>query len=159
MLWAFEEREKLMHIHESACGSRLHAAYYRVGGVHIDIPDDLIEKIEKWADEFPKFMEDMKTLLNDNRIFKQRSVDIGIISPDEAKAWGMSGPVLRGSGIAWDIRKSEPYDVYYKMDFHIPIGKNGDCYSRYLVRVAEMEESLKIIKQCLRDMPPRCCNV
>ncbi|WP_420547137.1 NADH-quinone oxidoreductase subunit D [Curvivirga sp.] len=153
MLWAFEEREKLMEIYEAVCGARMHAAYFRVGGVHQDMPAGMADKIIEWADEFPKFLADMETLLNDNRIFKQRSVDIGIISPDDAMAWGCTGPTLRGSGIAWDLRKSQPYDVYDKIDFDIPVGKNGDCYSRYLVRVAEIRESVKIIRQCIADMP------
>lgn len=153
MLWAFEEREKLMEIQEAVCGARLHMAYFRVGGVSQDMPVHLGQQIDHWCDGFPSFLDDMETLLTENRIFKQRSVDIGIISPDDAMAWGCSGPTLRGSGFAWDLRKSQPYDVYDRMDFDIPVGKNGDCYSRYLVRVAEMRESLKIIKQCIRDMP------
>ncbi len=153
MLWAFEEREKLMEIYEAVCGARMHAAYYRVGGVHRDMPSGMNEQILEWADGFPKFLADIETLLNNNRIFKQRSVDIGIISPDDAMDWGCTGPTLRGSGIAWDLRKSQPYDVYAKMDFDIPVGKNGDCFSRYLVRVAEMRESLKIIRQCVAEMP------
>ncbi len=153
MLWAFEEREKLMEFYEGVCGARLHAAYFRVGGVHQDMPADMPAKLLEWADQFPKFMDDMESLLTENRIFKQRSVDIGIISPEECYAWGMTGPVLRGSGIPWDLRKSQPYDVYDQMDFDIPVGKNGDCYSRYLVRVEEMRQSLKIIKQCLAKMP------
>lgn len=153
MLWAFEEREKLMEFHEGVCGARLHAAYYRVGGVHQDLPVGMAEQILEWADQFPKFIDDMESLLTENRIFKQRSVDIGIISPDEALAWGCTGPTLRGSGLAWDLRKAEPYDVYDRMDFDIPVGKNGDCYSRYLVRVEEMRQSLRIIRQCIEQMP------
>ncbi|MDJ0683377.1 MAG: NADH-quinone oxidoreductase subunit D [Alphaproteobacteria bacterium] len=153
MLWAFEEREKLMEFYEAVCGARLHAAYYRVGGVHQDMPAGLADRIGEWVDQAPKFMTDMETLLVDNRIFKQRSVDIGIISPEDALAWGCTGPVLRGSGIPWDLRKAQPYDVYERMDFDIPIGKNGDCYSRFLVRVEEMKQSLKIVKQCLEEMP------
>jgi NADH-quinone oxidoreductase subunit D len=153
MLWAFEEREKLMEFYEGVCGARLHAAYYRVGGVHQDMPANMAAKIEEWADGFPKFIDDMENLLTENRIFKQRSVDIGIISPEDALAWGMTGPVLRGSGVPWDIRKAQPYDCYDRMDFDIPIGKNGDCYSRYLVRVEELRQSIKIIKQCLAEMP------
>ena len=153
MLWAFEEREKLMEFYEGVCGARLHAAFYRVGGVHQDMPAVMAEQIAEWADGFPKFIDVMENLLTENRIFKQRSVDIGIISPDDAMAWGMTGPVLRGSGIPWDLRKSQPYDVYDRMKFDIPVGKNGDCYSRYLVRVEEMRQSLRIIKQCLEEMP------
>jgi len=152
MLWAFEEREKLMEFYEAVSGARLHAAYYRVGGVHQDLPADLPERIAEWADAFPKVIDDMETLLTENRIFKQRSVDIGVITQEEAMAWGMTGPVLRGSGIAWDLRKSQPYAMYERMDFDIPVGKSGDCYSRYLVRVEEMRQSLKIIKQCLEQM-------
>lgn len=153
MFWAFEEREQLMEFYEAVSGARFHAAYFRVGGVHADLPRDLPERILAWADNFPKFLADLETILTGNRIFKQRSVDIGIISPDDALAWGCSGPVLRGSGIPWDLRKSQPYDVYDRLDFSIPVGKNGDCYSRYLVRIEEMKQSLKIIKQCLADMP------
>jgi len=153
MLWAFEEREKLMEFYEGVCGARLHAAYYRVGGVHQDMPAGMADKIGEWADGFPKFMDDMESLLTENRIFKQRSVDIGIISPEDALAWGCSGPVLRGSGIAWDLRKAQPYDVYDRMEFDVPVGKTGDCYSRYLVRVEEMRQSLRIVKQCLAEMP------
>lgn len=153
MLWAFEEREKLMEFYEGVCGARLHAAYYRVGGVHQDMPAGMADQIMAWADGFPKFIDDMESLLTENRIFKQRSVDIGIITPEEAMAWGCTGPVLRGSGIPWDLRKAQPYDVYDRMDFDIPVGKNGDCYSRYLVRVEEMRQSLKIVKQCLSEMP------
>ncbi len=153
MLWAFEEREKLMEFYEGVCGARMHAAYYRVGGVHQDIPRGMLEKILEWAEQFPNFMDDMETLLNENRIFRQRSVDIGTISSDDAIAWGCTGPVLRSTGIAWDLRKAQPYDVYDEMDFDIPVGKNGDCFSRYLVRVHEMRESLKIIKQCIQKMP------
>jgi NADH-quinone oxidoreductase subunit D len=152
MLWAFEEREKLMEFYDAVCGARLHAAYYRVGGVHQDMPADLPDRIAAWADEFPKFMNDMESLLTENRIFKQRSVDIGVITQEEALAWGMSGPVLRGSGVAWDLRKAQPYAMYERMDFDIPVGKSGDCYSRYLVRVEEMRQSLSIIKQCLEQM-------
>ena len=153
MLWAFEEREKLMEFYEGVCGARLHAAYYRVGGVHQDMPAGMADQILAWADSFPKFIDEMESLLTENRIFKQRSVDIGIITPEDAMAWGCTGPVLRGSGIAWDLRKAQPYDVYDRMDFDIPVGKNGDCYSRYLVRVEEMRQSLRIVKQCLAEMP------
>ncbi len=153
MLWAFEEREKLMEFYEGACGARLHAAYFRVGGVHQDLPAGMMDDILAWADGFPKFLTDMETLLNENRIFKQRTVDIGVISADDAMAWGFSGPMLRASGIAWDLRKSQPYDVYDQMDFDIPIGKNGDCYDRYLIRVEEMRQSVRIIRQCIEQMP------
>ncbi|PPR16864.1 MAG: NADH-quinone oxidoreductase subunit D [Alphaproteobacteria bacterium MarineAlpha9_Bin3] len=152
-LWLFEEREKLMGFYEQVSGSRLHAAYYRVGGVHQDLPLNLIEEIEEWLAGFGKIVDDIETLLSDNRIFKQRTVDVGVVSPEEALSWGFSGPMLRGSGIAWDLRKSQPYAVYDQMDFDIPIGKNGDCYDRYLLRVEEMKQSSKIIRQVLDNMP------
>jgi NADH-quinone oxidoreductase subunit D len=153
MLWGFEQREILMEFYERVSGARLHACYYRVGGVHQDMPAGLMDDIRAWAAEFPKFIDDMETLLNENRIFKQRTVDIGIISAEDALAWGLTGPMLRGSGVAWDLRKAQPYMVYDQLDFDIPIGKNGDCYDRYLVRVEEVRQSLKIIAQCLDKMP------
>jgi len=153
MLWAFEQREYLMEFYERVSGARLHAAYYRIGGVHQDLPAGMEVDIRNWAGEFPKFIADMETLLNENRIFKQRSVDIGIVSVEDAMAWGLTGPMLRGSGVAWDLRKAQPYMVYDQMDFDIPIGKHGDCYDRYLVRVEEMRQSLRIIDQCLEMMP------
>jgi len=153
MLWAFEEREKLMEFYEGVSGARMHAAYYRVGGVHQDLPVGMAEKIKEWADAFPKFIADMEELLTENRIFKQRSVDIGVISQEDALAWGMTGPVLRSTGLPWDLRKSQPYEVYGELDFDIPIGKNGDCYDRYLCRVEEMYQSLRLIHQCLDKMP------
>ena len=153
MLWAFEEREKLMEFHEAACGARLHAAYFRVGGVHQDIPAGMGEAILAWADAFPKFLDDIETLLNENRIFKQRTVDIGVVSEEEAMAWGFSGPMLRASGVPWDLRKSQPYDAYDQMNFDIPVGKNGDCYDRFLIRVEEMRQSLRIVRQCIEQMP------
>jgi NADH-quinone oxidoreductase subunit D len=152
-LWGFEEREKLMEFHEAVSGARLHANYFRPGGVAKDMPAGLAEQIGEWAEGFPKFIDDLETLLTENRIWKQRTVDIGIMPLDEALAWGWSGPCLRASGAAWDLRKSQPYDVYGEMEFDIPIGRNGDCYDRYLVRVAEMRESLRIIRQCLARMP------
>lgn len=153
MLWAFEEREKLMEFYEGVSGARMHAAYYRIGGVHQDLPAGMAERIKDWADAFPKFIDDMEELLTENRIFKQRSVDIGIISQEDALAWGMTGPVLRSTGLAWDLRKSQPYEVYSELDFDIPIGKNGDCYDRYLCRVEEMRQSLRLVHQCLEMMP------
>ena len=153
MLWAFEQRELLMEFYERVCGARLHAAYYRVGGVHQDMPAGMADDILEWIDQFPKFIDDMETLLTENRIFKQRCVDIGIVSAEDAMAWGFTGPMLRGSGVAWDLRKAQPYDVYDEIDFDIPIGKNGDCYDRYLVRVEEMRQSLSIMKQCIEMMP------
>ena len=153
MLWAFEQRELLMEFYERVCGARLHAAYYRVGGVHQDMPAGMADDILEWIDQFPKFIDDMETLLTENRIFKQRCVDIGVVSAEDAMAWGFTGPMLRGSGVAWDLRKAQPYDVYGEIDFDIPIGKNGDCYDRYLVRVEEMRQSLSIMKQCIEMMP------
>ncbi|MBM3468550.1 MAG: NADH-quinone oxidoreductase subunit D [Alphaproteobacteria bacterium] len=152
-LWAFEERETIMEFYERVCGARLHAAYVRPGGVHQDLPDGLLEDIKIFADKFPKLIDDIESLLTENRIFKLRTVDIGKISPDDALNWGFTGPMLRASGIPWDLRKSQPYEVYDQMDFDIPIGKHGDCYDRYLVRMAEMRESIKIIHQCLDKMP------
>ena len=152
-LWLFEEREKLMGFYEQVSGSRLHAAYYRVGGVHQDLPLNLIEEIEEWLSGFGKIIDDIETLLSDNRIFKQRTVDVGVVTPEEALNWGFTGPMLRGSGIAWDLRKSQPYAVYDEVDFDVPIGKNGDCYDRYLLRVEEMKQSTKIITQVLDKIP------
>jgi NADH-quinone oxidoreductase subunit D len=154
MLWGFEEREKLMEFCERVSGARLHMAYFRPGGVAIDMPDGLAEDIMEWTEQFPKMIEDLESLLTDNRIFKQRTVDVGIISAEQALDWGFSGPNLRASGIAWDLRKSQPYDGYEKYDFDVPIAKHGDCYDRYLVRIYEMYESLKIVKQALEKLPP-----
>lgn len=153
MLWAFEEREKLMEFYERACGARLHANYFRVGGVAWDLPNGLLEDIAAWIETFPKVLDDIETVATNNRIFKQRTVDIGIVSPEQALDWAFTGPNLRASGIAWDLRKSQPYEVYDQLDFDIPVGKIGDCYDRYLVRVLEMRESLKIMKQCIDKMP------
>ncbi|MEM9476345.1 MAG: NADH-quinone oxidoreductase subunit D [Pseudomonadota bacterium] len=146
-LWGFEEREKLMIFYERACGARLHAAYFRPGGVHQDLPPELIDDIDTWADEFPKVLEDIDGLLTENRIFKQRNADIGIVTEEDIQNWGFSGVMVRGSGLAWDLRRAQPYECYDEFDFLIPVGKNGDCYDRYLVRMQEMRESLKIIKQ------------
>ena len=153
LLWGFEEREHLMEFYERACGARLHAAYFRPGGVHQDLPDGLTDDIVKWADKVPEFINDLETLLTENRIFKQRTVDIGVMSREEALNYGMTGPCLRASGVAWDLRKSQPYDAYAEMDFDIPVGKTGDCYARYLVRIEEMRQSLRIIKQSIENMP------
>ena len=153
LLWGFEEREKLMGFYERASGARLHAAYFRPGGVHQDIPQDLLDDINNWANDFPNFIMDMETLLTDSRIFKQRTVDIGIVSKEDALNLGFTGPCLRASGFAWDLRKHQPYDIYDQIDLDIPIGKTGDCYARYLVRVEEIRQSLKIIKQCLSNLP------
>ena len=140
-LWGFEEREKLMVFYERASGARMHAAYFRPGGVHQDLPQKLIEDIGKWIDPFLKTVDDLDALLTANRIFKQRNVDIGVVSLDDAWAWGFSGVMVRGSGAAWDLRKSQPYECYDEMEFDIPIGKNGDCYDRYLIRMEEMRQS------------------
>lgn len=152
-LWGFEEREKGMEFYDRVCGARLHANYVRPGGVSMDMPAGLAQDMLEWTETFPKVMDDLENLLSDNRIFKQRTVDIGVASKEEALDWGFTGPMLRGSGVAWDLRKAQPYDVYEEMDFDIPVGKTGDCYARYLVRMAEIRESLKIMKQCLNKMP------
>ncbi len=151
-LWGFEEREKLMVFCERACGARLHAAYFRPGGVHQDLPDGLLDDIEAWMDSFPKVLEDIASLLNENRIFKQRNCDIGVVSEQEILDWGFSGVMARGSGLAWDLRRAQPYECYDEFDFQIPVGKNGDCYDRYLCRMAEMYESLKIMRQCIAKL-------
>lgn len=153
MLWGFEQREILMEFYERVSGARLHAAYFRPGGVHQDLPPGLIDDIVKWADKFASFIDDMEVLLNENRIFKQRTVDIGVVGAEEAIDRGFTGPMLRASGIPWDLRKAQPYDVYGNVDFDVPIGTHGDCYDRYLVRVEEMRQSLRIIKQCCESMP------
>ena len=152
-VWGFEEREKLMVFYERACGSRMHAMYFRPGGVHQDLPQKLIEDISLWCKQFPEKLNDIETLLTGNRIFKQRNVDIGVVSRQDAHKWGFSGIMLRGSGIPWDLRRNQPYEIYSELDFKIPLGKNGDCYDRYLCRVQEMHESVKIIQQCIDMMP------
>ena len=152
-LWGFEERETLMTFYERVSGSRLHANYFRAGGVHQDLPRGLAEDIAKFCRGFPKIIDDIENLLTDNRIFKQRNVNIGIVSKQDALDYSFSGVMLRGSGVAWDLRKSQPYECYNEFDFKIPIGKNGDCYDRYLCRIEEMRESIKIINQCLVSMP------
>ena len=151
-LWGFEEREKLMVFYERASGSRMHAKYFRIGGVHQDLPPKLVEDIYAWCDPFHKVLDDIDGLLTENRIFKQRNVDIGVVSLEDAFAWGFSGVMVRGSGAAWDLRKSQPYECYSELDFDIPIGKNGDCYDRYLIRMLEMRESIKIMKQCCEKL-------
>ena len=153
LLWGFEEREFLMEFYERASGARLHAAYFRPGGIHQDLPDGLLDDIAKWSESFPGFVEDMENLLTNNRIFKQRTVDIGAVNQDEAQSLGFTGPCIRASGLPWDLRKSRPYDCYSEVDFDIPVGKTGDCYARYLVRVEEMRQSLRIVKQCLDNIP------
>jgi len=153
LLWMFEDREIMMGFYEKVSGSRMHSAYIRPGGVHQDLPKGLVEEIKTFAQGFSKKIDDMENLLTDNRIFKQRMVDIGIVSKEQAIDWGFSGPMIRGSGIAWDLRKSQPYEIYDQLDFDIPIGKNGDSYDRYLIRVQEMRESLKIILQIIDKIP------
>ena len=153
LLWMFEEREKMMGFYEKVSGSRMHSAYIRPGGVHQDLPAGLLEEIAEFIKQFPKKINDMENLLTENRIFKQRMVDIGVVSKQQAIDWGFSGPMIRGSGIAWDLRKSQPYEIYGELDFDIPIGKNGDSYDRYLIRVQEMYESIKIIEQCIAKIP------
>ncbi len=153
VLWGFEEREKLMGFYERASGARLHANYFRPGGVHQDLPAGLAEDIVDFCDTHPKVLDDIEGILTENRIFKQRNVDIGIVTAEQAMDWGFSGPMLRGSGLPWDLRKAQPYDVYERIDFDIPVGKNGDCYDRYLVRMEEMRQSLAIMRQCIDEMP------
>jgi NADH-quinone oxidoreductase subunit D len=153
-LWGFEEREKLMEFYEAASGARLHSNYYRAGGVAKDLPAGLEARIAEWAHTFPKFINELENLLTSNRIWKQRTVDIGIITPEDALAWGFTGPCLRASGMAWDLRRSQPYDMYDELDFEVPVGRNGDCYDRYLVRIAELRQSTYMIQQCLEKMRP-----
>ncbi len=153
LLWGFEEREKLMEFYERASGARLHAAYFRPGGVHMDLPEGLTDDILAFCDTFPGHLDDVEGLLTDNRIFRQRTVDIGVVSGRDAVDWGFTGPMLRGSDVAWDLRKAQPYDVYDKIDFDVPVGKTGDCFARYLVRMEEMHQSLRIMRQCIADMP------
>jgi NADH-quinone oxidoreductase subunit D len=153
-LWGFEERETLLEFHEAASGARFHSNYFRPGGVSKDLPAGLEDKIAAWAETFPKFIDDLETLLTSNRIWKQRTVDIGVVSAEMALAWGFSGPCLRASGVPWDLRKSQPYEMYHELDFRIAVGRNGDCYDRYLMRMGEMRESVSMIKQCLAKMKP-----
>jgi NADH-quinone oxidoreductase subunit D len=152
-LWTFEEREKLMGFYDEVSGARMHANYIRPGGVAQDMPAGLTDRIAQWADGFAKVLQDLEGLLTENRIFKQRTVDIGTVSKEQAIAWGFTGPNLRASGVPWDLRKAQPYDGYEQVEFDIPIGKHGDCYDRYLVRVEEMRQSVRIIRQCLEKMP------
>ena len=151
-LWGFEEREKLMVFYERACGARLHAAYFRPGGVHQDLPPELLADMMAWTESFPEILDDLEGLLTDNRIFKQRNVDIGVVSKEEALALGFSGVMVRGSGLAWDLRRAQPYECYDEFDFQIPVGRNGDCFDRYLCRMEEMRESLKIMRQCIEKL-------
>ena len=153
ILWGFEERERMMEFYERACGARLHAAYFRPGGVHQDLPAGLLEDIWEFCEGFPKMIDDYDNLLTGNRIFRQRTVDIGVFSAEEALAWGFSGPMLRSAGLAWDLRRSQPYERYDEVDFQVPVGKNGDCFERYLIRMEEMRQSVSIMKQCIEKMP------
>jgi NADH-quinone oxidoreductase subunit D len=153
-LWGFEEREKLMEFYEAASGARLHSNYFRPGGVNRDLPPGLEERIAGWAETFPKFVDDLEELMTANRIWKQRTVDIGIMTAEDALGWGWSGPCLRASGVPWDLRRTQPYDKYAEVDFDVPVGRNGDCFDRYLVRLWEMRESVRIIRQCLAKIKP-----
>ena len=153
LLWGFEEREKLMEFYERVSGARLHAAYFRPGGVHRDLPAGMADDIAAFCDSFPSVIDDVEALLTENRIFRQRTVDVGVVSKDDALDWGFSGPMLRASGVPWDLRKAQPYDVYARMDFDVPVGRNGDCFDRYLVRIEEMRQSLRIIRQCIAELP------
>jgi NADH-quinone oxidoreductase subunit D len=152
-LWGFEEREKGMEFYERVCGARLHANYFRPGGVSQDLPAGLLDDMWEWCEELPAFLDDLNGLLTDNRIFKQRTVDIGSVSREDALGWSFSGPMLRGSGVAWDLRRAQPYEAYDEIEFDIPTGNTGDCYARYLVRMAEIHESIRIMKQCIKNMP------
>jgi len=151
-VWGFEEREKLMVFYERASGSRMHAAYFRPGGVHQDLPNELLDDIMTFCDEHPKVLNDIEGLLTDNRIFKQRNVDIGNVTKEDALNWGFTGVMVRGSGMAWDLRRSQPYECYSELDFDIPVGKNGDCYDRYLCRMEECHQSIRIMKQCIEKL-------
>jgi NADH-quinone oxidoreductase subunit D len=151
-LWGFEEREKLMVFYERASGSRLHANYFRPGGVHQDLPPKLIDDIEAFCGPFLNVVDDLDGLITDNRIFKQRNVDIGVVTLDECWAWGFSGVMVRGSGAAWDLRKAQPYECYDELAFDIPVGRNGDCYDRYLIRMEEMRQSVRIMRQCIERL-------
>ena len=153
LLWGFEVRETLLSYYDKVSGARMHAAYFRPGGVHQDLPDGLLEEIDAYMETCIRFFDDMETMITSNRIFKQRTVNIGVVNAQEAIDLGFTGPMLRASGVAWDLRKSQPYDAYAEMDFDIPVGKTGDCYARYLVRVEEMRQSVRIIRQCIENMP------
>lgn len=153
LLWLFEEREKILEFYERASGARFHAAYIRPGGIAADVPEGLIEDIARFIEQFPKYIDDVDELLTENRIWKQRTVGISEISIKQALDWGFSGPMLRAAGLAWDLRKSQPYEIYDQLDFDIPVGQNGDCYDRYLVRMAEIRQSISLVKQCIEKMP------
>ncbi len=160
-LWLFEIREDCLNFFERASGARMHSAWFRPGGVHQDVPQALLDDIGVWLEKrMPTLFEDAMSLVVDNRIFKQRNVDIAKVSKEDALAWGFSGPMIRAAGIPWDLRKSQPYDVYDRMDFEIPVGTNSDCYDRFMVRVEEVRQSARIMQQCLRDMPagPVCSD-
>ena len=160
-LWLFEIREDCLNFFERASGARMHSAWFRPGGVHQDVPQQLLDDLAVWLDDrLPRLFDDAMSLVVDNRIFKQRNVDIALVSKEDALAWGFSGPMIRAAGIAWDLRKSQPYDVYDRMEFEIPVGTRSDCYDRFMVRVEEVRQSAKIMKQCLRDMPsgPVCSD-
>jgi NADH-quinone oxidoreductase subunit D len=152
-LWAFEERERLMEFYEGVSGARMHAAYFRPGGVHRDLPAGMEQEIDAYVDTLPRVIGDIEHLLNENRIFKQRTVDIGMVSQEDAINWGFSGPMLRSAGVPWDLRKTQPYDAYGDMDFDVPVGTTGDCFERYMVRIEEMRQSIRIVKQCIANMP------
>ena len=154
ILWGYEEREKIMEFYEAVSGARFHANYYRHGGVSRDLPAGLADRIWEWSEVFPKFIDDLFNLLTGNRIWKQRTVDIGVMTTEQALAWGFSGPNLRAIGVPWDLRRAQPYAMYDQVEFDVPIGRNGDCYDRYLVRMVEMRESVKIVRQCLEKMKP-----
>ena len=153
-LWGYEEREKLLEFYEAASGARYHANYIRPGGVARELPAGLTDRIALWTEQFPSFIDDLEGLLTGNRVWKQRTVGIGVFSAEQALAWGFSGPNLRSSGVPWDLRRTQPYDMYDQVEFAVPVTRNGDCYDRYLVRISEMRESVKIIKQCLAKMRP-----
>ena len=151
-LWGLEARENLMIFYERACGARMHAAYFRPGGVHQDLPPDLIDDIEAWANGFPQVLDDIGGLLTENRIFKQRNVDIGVVTEEDIQNYGYSGIMARGSGLAWDLRRAQPYECYDEFEFQVPVGTKGDCYDRYLVRLEEMRQSLSIIHQAIAKL-------
>jgi NADH-quinone oxidoreductase subunit D len=151
-LWGFEQRELLMEFYEQVSGSRMHAAYFRPGGVHQDLPAGMLDRIQAWCEQFPRTLDDLERLVTENRIFRQRTVDIGTVSGDDAIAWGFSGPMLRASGIPWDLRRAQPYDCYAEVDFDVPVGKTGDCFARYLVRMEEMRQSHRIMIQCVKAL-------
>lgn len=153
LLWGFEEREKIMEFYERVSGARLHSAYFRPGGVHQDLPAGLLDDIGRFCESLPKVIDDLEDLLTGNRIFLQRTVDIGVVPAETAMDWGFTGPMLRGSGVPWDLRRAQPYECYDQLDFQIPVGKSGDCFDRYLVRMEEMRQSLRIIEQCIEKMP------